>query len=291
MSTRTEIDLFVSEAHDAHPYVDQLTPMPRHALYKELPGLFELFKLWMAQPRLSQYQASEHSIAKTVMVLPGFACSDLTTLFMRRQLRKAGYDVHGWGLGINRGNIEETLPTVIAKIEALVEKNGGPIVLLGWSLGGVMGREIARDRPELVKLVLTAGAPIIGGSKYTTVNHWFRLMGYDPEELETQLMARYMRPIETPVIAYYTRKDHIVNWHACIDPYTPNIQHVEVDCTHLGMGFSPQLFEYILMTLEEGVQPIVEGPKAVDLANKAILHLAASKRIPQIEPHPPKASF
>lgn len=256
MSIQTENGHFISEALEAHPYIEQLTPMPRHELYKELPGLLELFKLWLAQPRLSQYKASDLSISKTVMVLPGFACSDLTTLFMRRQLRKSGYNVHGWGLGINRGNIEETLPLVTAKIETVVQQIGEPIVLLGWSLGGIMGREIARDRPDLVKLVLTAGAPIIGGPKYTTVNHWFRLMGYDSEQLEAQLMARYMRPIETPIIAYYTRKDHIVNWHACIDPYTPNIKHIEVSCTHLGMGFSPQLFEYILTALEEEVQSI-----------------------------------
>ena len=71
------------------------------------------------------------------------------------------------GSALNGGDVAALLPRVIAQIERRAVATGTPVRLVGWSLGGVLAREAARDRPELVERVVTLGSPIVGGPKYT----------------------------------------------------------------------------------------------------------------------------
>ena len=66
---------------------------------------------------------------------------------------------------MNRGDVPALIPQVVARTEALFERQGEPISLVGWSLGGVLAREVARERPETVRGVVTLGSPVIGGPK------------------------------------------------------------------------------------------------------------------------------
>ena len=45
--------------------------------------------------------------------------------------------------------------------------------------------------------------------------------------------------------AVYSRSDGVVAWQACIDRHARNVEHVEVETTHLGLGFSPEVFRII----------------------------------------------
>jgi hypothetical protein len=55
--------------------------------------------------------------------------------------------------------------------------------------------------------------------------------------------------LETPVTAIYSRGDAVVAWQACIDRETPHVEHVEVKTTHLGFGFSPDVYKIIAQSL------------------------------------------
>ena len=117
---------------------------------------------------------------------------------MRNYLRSLGVDARHWGLGTNQGDPERDREIMLGRISDLVAELGKPVVLVGWSLGGVIAREIAREEPELVSRVITYGTPVIGGPSYTTAA---RAFGREECERITQLSEELDRddPIQVPI--------------------------------------------------------------------------------------------
>ena len=109
---------------------------------------------------------------------------------------------------------------------------------MGWSLGGYIARETARDHPDAVSKVITLGTPVYGGPRYSTVANVYQRRGFDLDDIEQTTIERYQDPIRVPVVALYSRNDGIVNWEACIDHWSPQVEHIEVNASHLGMGFA-----------------------------------------------------
>jgi surfactin synthase thioesterase subunit len=121
--------------------------------------------------------------------------------------------------------------------------------LIGWSLGGYLAREVARERPDLVRQVITLGTPVVGGPKYTVVARAFHRQGIDVDAIEAEIELRNQISFHTPVTAIYSRKDAVVSWEACIDRDAANVEHIEVRTTHLGFGFSPEVYKIIAKRL------------------------------------------
>lgn len=181
-----------------------------------------------------------------VMVVPGFATDDSWTARLRRFLVSIGYDARGWGLGRNDGRVPKLVPAVVEQAAELATGCGRPIRLIGWSLGGYVVRETARERPDLVERVITLGAPVVGGPTYTASAPMYRKKGYDLEEIAATVLEREARPITVPVFAVYSRSDGVVAWRSCIDTFAnPHVEHHEVVSTHLGMVFSPRVFKTV----------------------------------------------
>jgi pimeloyl-ACP methyl ester carboxylesterase len=129
------------------------------------------------------------------------------------------------------------------------------VSIIGWSLGGYLAREAARERPDLVHQVITLGTPVIGGPKYTVVADVFRRRGIDVEAIALQVEARNQISFTTPVTAIYSRADRVVAWQACIDQNGVNVDHIEVPTTHIGFGFSPEVYTIIAQKLANGAYP------------------------------------
>jgi pimeloyl-ACP methyl ester carboxylesterase len=118
--------------------------------------------------------------------------------------------------------------------------------LVGWSLGGALAREVAREQPQWVERVVTLGTPVVGGPKYTTVGALYRRRGVDVDAIEREAAARDAAlPIRVPVHAIYSRRDGVVAWQACIDRTSPDVEHVEVASTHTGLGFDARVYALI----------------------------------------------
>jgi pimeloyl-ACP methyl ester carboxylesterase len=117
--------------------------------------------------------------------------------------------------------------------------------LIGWSLGGYLAREAARERPREIERVVTLGSPVVGGPKYTVVGHYYARQGYDLDEIEAAVAQRDRTPLKVPVTAVYSRADGVVAWRACIDSANECVEHVEVATTHLGLGFSPEVYRIV----------------------------------------------
>ncbi len=216
-------------------------PTPNR-LVGEALGLLELPRLLTRFPELSRQPRGS---GQRVLVLPGFGAGDGSTSVLRTYMRWLGYRPRGWGLGRNGGEVPELLPRVVERLESLAREEGGPIGLIGWSLGGYLAREAARECPQAASRVITLGSPVVGGPKYTAVAAAYRRRGVDLDAIEAAVAERNRQTLETPVTAIYSRRDGVVAWKACIDRHTPDVEHVEVETTHLGLGFSPDVYRIV----------------------------------------------
>jgi len=211
-------------------------------LLRQARGLIELPKLLIQLPDLAKQPRGR---GERVLVLPGYGASDASTAVLRAYLGLLGYRPVGWGLGRNGGDVAKLLPDVVQRLESLAREDGAPIRLIGWSLGGYLAREAARERPQAAHQVITLGSPVVGGPKYTAVAAAYRRRGVDLDAVEAAVEARNSMPLETRITAIYSRSDGIVAWQACIDRHAPNVEHVEVETSHLGLGLSAAVFRII----------------------------------------------
>lgn len=223
------------------PLMDTLYT-PEGSLLGELSAVKEVVRLpgfWLRKRRRLPRGR------RTVVVVPGFGTSDGSTVVLRATLRSLGHDVRGWGLGRNGGDVEALLPRVTEVVTAAATE--GPVDLVGWSLGGYLAREVARDRPDCVRQVVTLASPVIGGPKYTAAAGFFRdRLGVDLDDIEAQVEARNETPLTVPVLALYSEADEVVCPAACIDHHSPNVEHRRVNhCKHASFGFNPEVLAMV----------------------------------------------
>ncbi len=186
---------------------------------------------------------------QNVMTIPGYGTNDAFMLPVRSKLRMLGHRCRGWGLGLNGGEVELMLPRVTEQVLRHAEATGGPVALIGWSLGGVFAREVARDEPDAVTRVITYGTPIIGGPRYTV---GARTYGKDRvDEIADAVDERNLIPIRRPITAMWSKNDAVVDWKACVDDFSPHVENIEVESTHVGMGIDPDVWTVIADRLAE----------------------------------------
>lgn len=186
-----------------------------------------------------------------VMVVPGFMADDNSTVVLRGFLRSIGYRTHRWKQGTNRGRMLDLLAPTIQRLETIVADAERKAMLVGWSRGGIIAREVARDRPDLVDRVITIGSPVKGGMNVSSIARWVRQeTGLHPEQVSNLLRERQRVPIEVPVRAIYSRSDGIVAWKACIDDVSADVEHFEVRGSHTGMGANAEVFRLVAKLLQ-----------------------------------------
>lgn len=185
-----------------------------------------------------------------VLVVPGYQASDWETALLRRKLGALGYTVYGWGLGRNHGKTGKLLPPLVERVRELQRRHALKVKVVGWSLGGVLARDVAREAPEAVAQVITLGSPIVGGPKYTVFAGMYRKQGLDLDKIASSADAREAsRPLPCPVTAIYTKKDGIVAWGSCIETRHPGVMHRETSATHFGLPFHPHTLRLIAEAL------------------------------------------
>jgi pimeloyl-ACP methyl ester carboxylesterase len=187
---------------------------------------------------------------RTVILLPGFGAGPRSMRVMESFLRRRGHRVRDWGLGVNNGDARRLRARLQGVVEAAVAAHGEPVVLVGWSLGGYLAREYAREHPDGVRRIVTLGSPVIGGPRYTATASRYRSQGHDLEAIERAVKDRYQTPLRVPVAAVYSKRDGIVAWPPCIDRWSPDVRLIEVDETHLGLIFAPRVLGIVAQEVE-----------------------------------------
>ena len=173
-----------------------------------------------------------------VLVMPGLAANDLTTLPMRTFLKDRGYQPLAWELGLNLGPRAGVLDAIRDRVRALHAIDGAKVSLLGWSLGGVYAREIAKEMPELVRCVITLGSPFSGPPQAT--NAWWlfeRLSGHPQPDAQALAALRLAPPV--PTTSIYSRTDGVVAWQCSLNPPGALAENIEVHASHIGLGLNP----------------------------------------------------
>ncbi|HET7204285.1 MAG TPA: alpha/beta fold hydrolase [Steroidobacteraceae bacterium] len=226
---------------------ETIAPPSRRETLAELRLPFDALRWtpdWFTLPR------ARAAVPRHVMLLPGFGGGPRSLAALKRYLRRRGHDADDWGLGRNTGRVPQLRAAMHGRVEARVRAAGEPIVLVGWSLGGYLAREFARENPTLVRKIVTLGSPVVGGPRFTATARWYSDNGFDLDQIEHAVKQRYARPLTTPVVAIYSKRDGVVAWRACIDRWSPNVRHVEVDESHIGMGFAPRVLRIVAEEVE-----------------------------------------
>jgi pimeloyl-ACP methyl ester carboxylesterase len=173
-----------------------------------------------------------------VLVLPGLAANDLTTLPMRTFLKDRGYLALPGEQGLNLGPREGVLDALRERVRALHAIDGRKISLLGWSLGGVFAREMAKEMPEAIRCVITLGSPFAGPPRATNAGWLFaRVSGHPAPDAAMQAALRVAPPV--PTTSIYSRTDGIVAWQCSLNPPGPLAENIAVPASHIGLGLNP----------------------------------------------------
>jgi pimeloyl-ACP methyl ester carboxylesterase len=173
-----------------------------------------------------------------VLVVPPAALSgDLATRPLRRFLMRCGYRVHGWGLGINWGPTPRLLGGLRRRLRELRDIEGGPVSVVGVSLGGLLARDLAYDCAQEIRQVITLASPFRLPTA-TTIEPLFHLLAlfYEPTLNSTRLAA----PLPVASTAFFTRDDGVVAWESCKSD-EPTCRSIEVSGAHLTICRNPEV--------------------------------------------------
>jgi len=168
------------------------------------------------------------------LVVPGFLASDRTCMELRRSLAARGWRTYPWDLGLNRGAYADVLRHLRQRLEVI--HDGRPVLLVGWSLGGVFARELAREVPEMVRAVVTLGSPFSGDPHMNNVWRLYEWIAGHPVDAPP-VMHRPDKP-PVPTLAIWSKQDGIVAKRAARGLEGERDKAVEADCGHMAFGIS-----------------------------------------------------
>jgi pimeloyl-ACP methyl ester carboxylesterase len=209
-------------------------PPSLSSLAGEGRGLLDIPALLAAAPLLATAPRGQ---PHPVVVLPGLGADDRSTIAIRGFLESLGYQVHGWGRGRNVRAPDADLAAVAAQVKKLRQDSGAKVSLVAWSRGGIIAREVARQIPDAVRMVITLGSPFAAPGASNVRAVWKLLTGQKYEPPTPERVSRLAQPIPVPSTSIYTRADGVVAWRACLEEEGGERENVEVNTTHIGLGF------------------------------------------------------
>ena len=173
-----------------------------------------------------------------VLVLPGLLAGDGTTSALRGFLGSRGYRASGWGQGQNLGPREGVMQTLQETLATMYADEQRKVSIIGWSLGGVYAREIARAAPQWVRQVITLGSPLYGDPEQSTnVSNIYHLVSGQPRGAQHMRIAA---PPPVPTTSIYSRTDGVVGWESSVEQQGAQTDNIEVNsASHIGLGVNP----------------------------------------------------
>ncbi|MEO3761398.1 alpha/beta hydrolase [Mycobacterium sp. B14F4] len=175
-----------------------------------------------------------------VLVLPRLHGTDISTIPLRTILKGLGYRTYGWQLGFNIGPTSKVVHGIRARLDYLTNHHQCPVTIIGWSLGGIYARQLARRNPQAVRQVITLGSPIrLARHEQSRANRLFHLYAHEHIEPLNLPLERGEGPLPVPATSIYTPLDGIVAWRTCLDEPSPQSENIAVLASHLGIAYHP----------------------------------------------------
>lgn len=196
---------------------------------------FELGAALMSAPILKGVPSGD---GHPVLVFPGLVAGDMTTVVLRAFLSSWGYAAYAWEQGVNLGPRPGVIEACIERVRKLRAEHGRPVSLVGWSLGGIYAREIAKTAPDDVRSVITLGTPFTGHPKATNAWRLYEIASGHRLVDDAQLKALKQTP-PVPTTSIFSRTDGIVAWRCSVEKETGLSENIEVHASHIGLGMNP----------------------------------------------------
>jgi pimeloyl-ACP methyl ester carboxylesterase len=201
----------------------------------EARAFWEHYATFVMRPAWSIAPAGD---GHPVLVLPGLAAGDASTALLRRFLRSRGYAVSGWGQGLNLGLREGVLERAHDKLCELYAEHGRSVSLIGWSLGGLYARELAKRSPEMVRLCISLGSPFTGHPRGTNAWRLYELAsGHRIDRHDFHGPLRGGPP--APTTSIWSPTDGVVAWRCCVETRRVLAENIVIDSSHFGLGAHP----------------------------------------------------
>lgn len=212
---------------------------------------------WQSTQDHDQWPAAPSGDGRPAILIPGFLAGDGSLRRMAQWLRTGGYVTRRSGVTWNVDCMEQTLTRLEVCLESLVEDTGRPALIIGQSRGGIMGRVLAHRRPDLVETLVTLGSPIlnqlgvhpqrfapigaVGIAGTIGVPGFFGFGCISATGCCGKANADLVAPFPSDVryLAMFSRTDEVVRWQSCVESAATG---VEVECSHMGMGFDRELW-------------------------------------------------
>jgi pimeloyl-ACP methyl ester carboxylesterase len=180
------------------------------------------------------------------LVIPGFVANDRTTMELRRALAEGGWRVHPWGMGWNLGATEDIIDRLARRIEELWD--GRKILVVGWSLGGIFARELARAIPDKVRAVITLGSPFSGDAHWNNV--WRLYEWVAGHKVDNPPVERIFDKPPVPTLAFWSAKDGIVAIRAAKGLAGECDEAVEISCGHMAFSVSAKATRQVVREID-----------------------------------------
>ncbi len=222
------------------PGPEGISGPPLHLLLGELRAV-------LPRPRRRAPAAALHP--RPVMLLPGFGAHPVRMRRMLTALGGAGHSAHEWGLGFNLGPTPANFAFLLDRVSRLARSHGEPVVLVGWSLGGLFARELAKLRPEAVAGVVTMGTPFSGDRRANNAWRAYQFVtGHAVDEPPVPGDFAVKPPV--PTIALWSPRDGIVAPRSACGWPGERDRAVALRCNHLGFASDPVAIAEVLRQVD-----------------------------------------
>lgn len=180
-----------------------------------------------------------------VVIFPGLGMDGSSVAILREHCISLGYDAFDWGQGVNigpQGDLDPWLLTLKSQVDELLGDHTQEATLIGWSLGGIYAREIAKLMAPRIRQVITIGTPFNTEADHSSVGWLFNLLNSNPSVMDPALSRRLRTPPPMCTTSIYSRSDGVVAWQTCRHKTRSRlVQDIEVDGSHIGLGWNREV--------------------------------------------------
>jgi pimeloyl-ACP methyl ester carboxylesterase len=245
------------------------------------PGLFLLgteplrAAAEFALQKFSRVNVSKDGDGHPVIIFPGLGADGRSVATLCAHCRALGYDAVDWGQGFNtgpKGDFDDWIEVLKSQVTDLLAGHTQQATLIGWSLGGLYAREIAKLMAPRIRQVITIGTPFNADADYTNVGWMFRLLSGTSPVIDSVLSQRLRTPPPMRTTAIYSRSDGVVAWQTCRhDKSSLLVRDIEVNSSHIGMGWNREVLAVVTERLAQRLIPGVKLSSGIITKSKAAL--------------------
>ncbi|HEU0134712.1 MAG TPA: alpha/beta hydrolase [Allosphingosinicella sp.] len=213
-------------------------------LAMEAPAAVRLMAAQLGPARVRE----DVGLGRAVMVIPAFLANDIPTAQLRRTLNACGFQAYGWRQGVNLGARRDKFERLLRRIDIIAAETRGRVALVGWSLGGLYARELAKRRASSVAMVVTLGTPF---SQSLRANNAWKLYeainDHDVDHPPVPIAPDVKPPV--PTVAMWSPLDGIVAPASAAGEDWEADKRVELRCRHNEMVSDPGALRAIVAEL------------------------------------------